>query len=108
MKSLIIPQSVEYIGDYSFSRCSSIESIGFPSKINSINDHLLSECSSKVVISPLFSLAIIKAFVFYEGSFISSIIILLRVTFIEQASFSKCSSLISIYIPSSIASINSN
>ncbi len=83
--SVTIPNSVTSIGDYAFSRCSSLESVTIPDSVTSIGDYAFSRCSS-----------------------LASVTIPNSVTSIGNYAFSRCSSLESVTIPNSVTSIGSS
>ena len=77
--SLIIPSSVEEIGEHAFSGCTSLESVILPENIKEIRGGLFSNCTS-----------------------LNSLTIPSNVTYIGNSAFNKCTSLTSINIPDSV------
>ena len=85
IKKVVIEDGVTSIGDFAFSRCSSLTSITIPSSVTSIEASAFEDCSS-----------------------LTSITILGDVTSIGYNAFSDCTSLTSITIPKSVKSIENN
>ena len=123
---IIIPESVEYIGDHAFAWCSSLTSITIPYSVTSIGKYAFSDCSS--LTSPVYNAHCfaymprsykghytipkgIKQIVggaFYECSSLTSITIPNSVTEIGGSAFLGCSSLTSITIPNGVTEIGNN
>lgn len=109
LKSIIIPASVETIGQSCFSYCSALESVTFEegSKLSSIAGDAFYRCvkllsitipaSVETIGESCFNLcATLNSVTFEEGSKLSSI---------ANSAFIKCSSLQSITIPASVVTI---
>ncbi len=45
LKSLVLPQGIEYVGTYAFSDCAQLESVSIPSSVTSIGDYAFSACN---------------------------------------------------------------
>ncbi len=97
--------NVTSIGDYAFSRCSSIISIFIPNSITSIGIGAFYECSSLTYITIPDSITVIKQHTFSHCSSLSNISIPEKVTTIKSWAFAYCLSLISITIPNNVTSI---
>ena len=128
IESYIIPDSVTSIGDYAFSRCSSLSNIVIsnsvtnigkcafylcrslsnivvPNSVISIGDCAFSCCSSLSNIVIPDSVIDIGNDAFSDCSFLSNIVIPDSVTDIGNDAFSHCSSLSNIVVPNSVISI---
>ena len=128
IESYIIPDSVTSIGDYAFSRCSSLSNIVIsnsvtnigkcafylcrslsnivvPNSVISIGDCVFSCCSSLSNIVIPDSVIDIGNDAFSDCSFLSNIVIPDSVTDIGNDAFSHCSSLSNIVVPNSVISI---
>lgn len=82
MTSIVIPESVETIGNMAFNGCSSLKTINIPQKVTKIGDGTFTGCKS-----------------------LTSIMLPEKLTSIESYAFSDCSSLTSVTIPNNVASI---
>ena len=126
---LIIPESVEIIGDYAFYNCTSLNSITIPSSVTSIGHDAFNGCTAEIIWegTPIITTIDEYAFRGYRGiaitipSSVTSIGIyafedctsLQTVTFgenskltsIEGYAFYGCASLTSVTIPESVESI---
>ena len=84
IEALSLPTSIEEIGDYAFSSCSSLLSVSLPDGLTTIGNSAFSYCTK-----------------------LTNVIIPNSVTSIGSGAFSSCSGLSSIIIPSSVTSIGS-
>ena len=100
-----IPNSVTNIGDYAFSRCSSLSSITIPNSVTSIGGFAFSYCTSLKSITIPNSVTNIESYAFFRCRSLTSITIPNSVTSIGDGAFKGCSSLSSITIPNSVTSI---
>lgn len=112
-----IPQSITVddityivtsIGEYAFSRCSSMTSISIPEGVTSIGVSAFYGCSSLISINIPKGVTSIDTFTFYECSSLTSINIPESVTSIGYHTFRNCISLKSINIPEGVTSIGGN
>lgn len=128
LRHVTIADTVEYIGEKAFYKCSQLESIKLPNSLTSIEYCTFSDCSSLTSVtipdgvtsimsyafsgcSSLTSLTIpdsvtgIKGFAFSGCSNLTTLTIGNGVTSIEQSAFRNCSSLTSVTIPDSVTEI---
>ena len=104
IRSVKIPESVEYIGRGAFSECKNLESINIPENVKSIEPYVFAECDSLSDISLSDETEKIGYSSFY-GSGIENIKIPDKVTEIPESAFENCSSLSSIVIPEGVTRI---
>jgi len=104
---VIISEGVTSIGDYAFSRCSSLKSITIPEGVTSIGSDAFYGCSSLNSITIPKGVASIEKFTFYGCTSLKGITIPEGVTSIELNAFDGCSSMESITIPEGVTSIGS-
>ena len=108
IESYIIPDSVTSIGDYAFSRCSSLSNIVIPDSVTDIGKCAFYFCSSLSNIVIPDSVTSIGNDAFLRCSSLSNIVISDSVTSIGNGAFLGCSSLSNIVIPDSVTSIGND
>ena len=109
ISTITIPQTIESIGNYAFSECSSLSSIEIPGSVKTIGNYAFSECSSLSSIEIPGSVKTIGDYAFYETH-------LEKVTFNEgletigkSAFYTKYyATKEPIYIPSTLKSVGEN
>ena len=104
-KSIIIPESVTYIGDYAFSSCIKLENVTIPDSVVHIGESAFSSCSSLNDISLPKYISEIKDGTFYGCSSLTAITIPENVTSIGDWAFNHCEMLSSVTIPKNVISI---
>ncbi len=100
--SVTIPNSVTYIGERAFAKCSSLTSITIPDSVTYIGEGAFWGCSSLTSVSIPPNVDKIHRNTFYECSSLRRVTIPDSVIFIESCAFWKCSSLISITLPKNL------
>ena len=108
IESYIIPDSVTSIGDYAFSRCSSLSNIVIPDSVTDIGKCAFYFCSSLSNIVVPNSVISIGDRAFLRCSSLSNIVISDSVTSIGNGAFLGCSSLSNIVIPDSVTNIGND
>ena len=103
--SVNIPNSVTSIGNYVFSRCTSLTSVDIPNSVTSIGNGAFSNCESLTSIDIPNSITSIKSYAFSTCISLTSVDIPNSVTSIGDDAFSICKNLKSIDIPNSVTSI---
>ena len=93
MKSITIGNNVESLGYQTFSGCSSLESIVIPDRVSSIDDYSFYECSSLKSITIGNNVKTIGTYAFSGCNSIESIVIPDSVTSIKKGAFADCTSL---------------
>ncbi|MCM1458194.1 MAG: leucine-rich repeat protein [Lachnoclostridium sp.] len=107
LKSVVIPNSVTYIGYGAFAGCNGLESAVLSNSLTSLGEYIFSNCTKLTSISIPESVIEIAEGAFYNCSGLTSIDIPESVTSIGEYAFSKCSGLTSIDIPNSVTTIGS-
>lgn len=98
MTSIKIPDSIKYIGNAAFYRCSALTSITIPDGVTSIEGGLFEDCSDLTSVSIPDSVTIIKAGAFLNCSALREIEIPRNVASIDDPAFGFCRNLESITI----------
>ena len=103
--TVIIPNSVTYIGDEAFQGCSNLKSISLPDSINFISQSCFQDCNSlKSIIIPS-GIKHILDNAFYNCTSLTKIEIPDGVTSIGDRVFYSCKNLKTILIPSTVTQI---
>ncbi|MBN1463914.1 MAG: leucine-rich repeat protein [Paludibacteraceae bacterium] len=105
MTSIILPNSITYIGERAFQNCIGLSSIDIPSSVISIGTYAFSFCNGLTSVSIPSSVSVIGNGAFACCSKITSLYLPSSVLSIGDGAFSNCWKLTSINIPSSITSI---
>ena len=105
---VVLPNTIDTIGNSAFEGCSSLTSIEIPNSVTSIGDRTFCSCSSLTSIEIPNSVTLIGGEVFCSCSSLTSIKIPNNVTSIEDGAFYYCSSLTSVTIPNSVTSIGNS
>ena len=101
-----IGKNVNWIGDFSFSGCNSLESIIISDSVTEIGSYAFEMCSSLINIEIPDSVETINSCAFYYCISLKSITIPNNVTRIGENAFWCCESLTSITIPDSVKNIH--
>lgn len=105
LESVEIPDSVKFIGEYTFSGCNKLKKVILPEGLKEIKEHSFCWCKSlKEVVFPR-ELKVIRVEAFAGCESIETITLPEGVGSIEQGVFAGCRSLVSIYIPDSVNEI---
>ena len=104
IKSIVIEDGVESIGDYAFQHCYNLTSISIPNSVTNIGDYAFQYSKMTSITIPNSVIGIGKS-VFYACSSLTSVTIPNSVTSIGDNAFQYCSSLTSVTIPNSVTSI---
>ena len=107
IKSVTVPNSVTFIGSYSFFNCSSLTSVTLPSGIESIGDSAFAQSGLTSVKLPESALNI-GADVFSGCKSLTAVTLPSKLTAIGSSMFCDCRSLDSISVPSTVKSIGDN
>ncbi|MBR3967814.1 MAG: leucine-rich repeat protein [Clostridia bacterium] len=105
---ITLPNTIEFIVEYSFYGCSDLESVVFQEGIESIGNYAFYECEKLNGISLPDSIVEIGTYAFYGCKSISEISIPEGVTKINTSVFNGCSSLKNVTLHDKITSIGSN
>ena len=93
LRSIIIPNSVTFIGSFVFSGCTSMVSVTIPNSVTKIDSSAFSNCLSLTSISIPDSVTLIGASAFSNCRSLTSVTIPDNVTSIGKWAFSSCTSL---------------
>ena len=108
IKELIIPNGVTTIGDYAFTRCTSMISVTIPGSVTSIGNSSFSSCRNLTSVTIPNSVTSIGICAFMSCSSLTSVTISNGVVSLGRQAFNYCTSLTSISIPNSVTSIGTD
>lgn len=100
-----IPDSVTSIGECAFAWCNSLTSVTISNSVTSIESHSFASCHALTNIVIPNSVTSIGQMAFYNCTSLSNVTLPDSVTIIEGWAFRECTSLASITIPNSVTSI---
>jgi hypothetical protein len=106
LTSVIIPNNVTSIVDFTFDSCYSLTSITIPDSVISIGEQAFYKCSGLTSVTIPDNVTTIGNDAFYNCSGLTSVTIGDNVTSISGGAFHGCKGLTSIAIPDSVTSIN--
>ena len=106
--SVVLPNSITYVGEHSFQNCTGLTSIVIPDKVTFIDYDAFGGCTELTSITIPNSVTSIGEFAFSGCSGLTSVTIPNSVVSIDQDAFSGCTGLTSITIPGSVTSIYKN
>lgn len=105
LKKIELPSGVKYIGQYAFSNCGALESVTIEGKVPTLPQGSFNGCSSLSSIILPDGIETIGKYAFSGCVGPTTIIIPNTVTKVEDYAFSGCSGLITMIIPSSVTEI---
>ena len=105
LTSIAIPDTVTYIGKYSFYGCTKLSNIDLPNGITSIEDYSFCSCSNLSNVTIPDTVLSIGSHSFSSCGKLTSIIIPNNTTYIGKRAFGYCNSLTNITIPDNVNSI---
>ncbi len=108
IKSVVIKNSVQTIGESAFRSCSSLKSVTIPDSVQLIGTSAFYGCSGLTSVTIPNSVQTIGESAFRSCSSLTSITIPDSVTSIGERAFDGCSSLTTVAIPDSVQSIGSS
>lgn len=108
LTSVVIPDSVETIGNGAFTGCSNLKSVVLSNSIETIPVACFYNCSSLSDISIPNSVSVIDQKAFRECTALASILIPNGVTSIKTAAFYGCNALTNVVIPDTVTVISDN
>lgn len=106
LTSVILPETLTYLGDNVFEHCSALKSVYIPQSVYYIGCWAFYECESLEHIAIPESCTRLGDAAFYGCSSLSSITFGSNISYIGPAAFEGCTSLASVNIPESITEIS--
>ena len=104
-KTTIIPNSIKRIGEYAFSKLSSLVSISIPENVTYMNAGAFEGCTNLINIDIKGRIPKIALWTFRGCTSLSSITLPETVTEIESSAFDGCRNLSSVILPEGLAAI---
>ena len=108
LKRVVLPDTLETIGNQAFDNCSGLTNINIPDSVTSIGSSAFYNCSGLTNVTIPDSVTSIGNYAFYDCSGLTSVTIGNGVTSIGSAAFYKCSGLTNVTIPDSVNSIGNS
>ena len=93
LRTVIIPDTIKYIGHAAFEDCSNLTSVEIPNSVTSIGNYAFEGCSNLTSIEIPNSVTSIGRYAFQSCSKLTSIVIPNSVTTIDDHAFYNCSKL---------------
>lgn len=106
--SVVLPNSITYVGEHSFQNCTGLTSIIIPDKVTFIDSDAFDGCTGLTSVTLPKSITSIGEFAFSGCTGLTFFTIPNNITSIDQDAFSGCTGLTSITIPGSVTSIYKN
>lgn len=106
MSSVILPETVTFIGEAAFHGCESLISISLPESITYIGYGAFEWCRSLSAITLPSGISSIEGCTFYGCGSLNSVILPDTLTYIGDDAFAYCDSLLSVTIPESVTFID--
>lgn len=106
--SIVLPDQIKVIDDFSFTDCSRITTITLPSQLTTIGQSSFRGCTALQTIQLPNTVTTIKEGAFKKCESLTSIVIPNGVTTIERETFEKCTSLRSVVLSNKIKTIQSS
>lgn len=95
------------IGDWAFSRCTSLTSVTIPDSVVSIGRNAFNMCTGLSTVTISDSVATLGMEAFYECTALTSLVLSNSLTVIDQGVFWNCTSLTSVTVPKNVTTIGS-
>lgn len=108
LEAITIPDTVTSIGDYAFDGCTSLKEIVIPENVTSIGMSAFNGCTSLTEVRLPSQITSISPYLFDGCSSLESITIPTNVTKIDMYAFAGCTSLKEIVIPETVTEVSSN
>ncbi|MBR4881291.1 MAG: leucine-rich repeat protein, partial [Clostridia bacterium] len=108
IRTVIFPESLKSIGEYSFTYCTLLEECDLPDSVSSLGRNCFAYCSSLSSIDIPASLETIQQYCFYECDGITDLYIPENVTTVCDRAFAMCSGLQKLTITYPYVSLESN
>lgn len=105
LTSITIPDSVKYVGEYSFAGCDRLKKVILPSKLREIHKGTFRWCRGLEEAMLPRELEAVRLSAFEGCESLKSVDLPEGVTSIEEGAFAGCKNLASIYIPDSVVEI---
>lgn len=108
LETVVIPNSVTFLGDSAFSGCHSLKQINIPNGISELNFGLFWDCKALDNIVIPDSVTTIDQKAFYSCTLLKNIVLPAHINSIGSNAFFNCTALTNIALPDSLTSIGDN
>ena len=105
IKTVTIPEGIEYIGNSAFMDCDSLTEITIPESVISVGERVFNDCD-KLITANVLSETIGVA-MFSQCSSLTTVNLNEKITIIPSGAFANCSALTTIIIPEKVTTIDS-
>ena len=99
---VIIPNTIEYIGDSAFRDCDKLKSITIPDSVKSIGVGAFYECDALTTVKLSANLKVVEPITFKDCKVLTGIVLPTGLEAIEDAAFWGCAALTEITIPTTV------
>lgn len=106
INKIVIPNSINTIGDYAFSNCTSLEKIVIPSSVNVLGKGVLSGCTALRKAEVNASVSALPQSTFYNCTSLTDVTLSDQINEYKNFTFYNCSSLKSLVVPRAVTSIS--
>lgn len=105
LKSIVLPNCLETLGDYAFWNCYNLESVALPEGLTTIGNYVFVSCVNLKTLTIPDSVISFGSMIFYACKSLTEFIIPKGMTEIPDSAFEYCTSLNSIVIPDYVTAI---
>ena len=107
-ESVVIPETVLYIGDYNFNQCKKLKDVTLPASLKWIGDYAFNQCTKLTQLNLPSSLKWIGDYAFNQCTKLTQLNLPSSLKWIGDYAFNQCTKLTDLAVPSSVKWIGSD